>query len=132
MSGEIDHVAVCVRDLERALRMFQVALGLPLDRIEELHDRGIKVAFLGSGTSHLELVAPLREDSEVSGFLRKRGEGLHHVALRVEDIERAVQRAKDLGYEVVGDGVQVGADERKVAFLHPRTAHGVLVELVEA
>ena len=128
---DLDHVAVCVRDLDQALRLFQVALGLPLDRTEDLHDRGIRVAFLGRGSTQLELVAPLRDDSEISGFLEKRGEGLHHVALKVKDLDSALEIAESMGYRVVGEGPQEGAGSRRVAFLHPKTAHGVLVELVE-
>lgn len=132
MSPVLDHVAICVRDLERALALFQVTLGLPLERIEILEERGIRVAFLDAGGCHLELLEPLRDDSEVSGFLAKRGEGLHHVALRVADLDAALRRAQEGGYRLVGSGPSVGAGSRRVAFLHPKSAHGVLIELVEA
>jgi methylmalonyl-CoA/ethylmalonyl-CoA epimerase len=124
------HVAVVVRDLEAALRVYRDALALPLDRVEELPDRGLRVAFLAlGGGAHLELIQPLRDDSEVSAFLAKRGEGLHHIALAVDDLASALDGVSEAGLSPLPGAGRPGAGGHPVAFLHPRSTNGVLVEL---
>lgn len=132
MSGEVrlDHVAVAVRDLQAALRALQ-ALGLRCAHVEDVPAEGVRVAFLPAGEAALELLEPTSEAGPVARFLSSRGEGLHHVAVRVSDLDAALARAAAAGVQVIPPGPRAGARGARVAFLHPKTACGVLVELVE-
>lgn len=131
VTTSLHHVAVVVRDLDQALAIYQNGLGLELDRIEDLPDRGVRVAFLRAGGTKIELVQPVRENSEVSEFLARRGEGLHHVAFRTFALEDAVRACSAAGAKPVGGDARRGAGGTRVAFLHPKTTGGVLIELVE-
>jgi len=126
----LDHVAIVVRDLDRAVALYRDWIGLALERVEDLPERGVRVAFLRAGASRIELVQPIRDDSEVSAFLERRGEGLHHVAFQVPDLARVLS---DLGRAgmLVEQEARAGADGTRVAFLHPKRTGGVLIELVE-
>lgn len=122
-------MAVVVRDLDRAVRLYRDGLGLHLEHIEDLPERGVRVAFFRAGGTRIEVVQPLRDDSEVSAFLARRGEGLHHLAFRPPDVERTVEASREAGATVVGDGGP-GAGGTRVVFLHPKSTAGVLIELV--
>lgn len=132
----IDHIGVAVTDLAAATELYGTTLGFEITGGETLADRGIEVCFVATGdeTSRIELLGATREDSEISGFLAKRGEGIHHICLRVTDIEAAVREMTSRGARVVGSdsgsGIQVGAHDTRVAFLHPKSTSGVLIELV--
>jgi methylmalonyl-CoA/ethylmalonyl-CoA epimerase len=127
----IDHLGIVVKDLEAAARTYGETLGFTVEGGEELPARGLAVRFVDAGNSRLELIAPTRGDSEVSGFLDKRGEGLHHVCLRVDDLEAALRDLEARGARLIDATPKAGAHGTKVAFLHPKGAHGVLIELVE-
>lgn len=127
----IDHLGVVVANLERAVETYDKQLGFPVTGGEELTDRGLAVKFVDFGSSRIELIAPTREDSEVSGFLAKRGEGLHHVCVRVADIDRVLADMKARGARLINESAQRGAGGSRVAFIHPKGTHGVLIELVE-
>ncbi len=127
----LDHLAVCIRDLEAALRVWRDGLGLEVVGIEDLPDRQVRVAMLRIGDTRIELVQPLSDASEVSRFLARHGEGLHHVAFAVEDVDGALAAATASGAVALPGAGQAGAGGTRVAFLHPRSANGVLVELVE-
>jgi methylmalonyl-CoA epimerase len=126
----LDHVAVAVRDLARALETFG-ALGLPCEGVEDVPTEHVRTAFLSAGEVAVELVEPTSDLGAVARFLASRGEGVHHVALRVPNLEAALQQASAVGLAVVPPGPRPGARGSRVAFLHPRSTHGVLVELVE-
>ncbi len=127
----LDHLAVCIRDLEAALRVWRDGLGLEVVGFEDLPDRQVRVAMLRIGDTRIELVQPLSDASEVSRFLARHGEGLHHVAFAVEDVDGALAAATASGAVALPGAGQAGAGGTRVAFLHPRSANGVLVELVE-
>ncbi len=127
----IDHVAVVVEDLEAALEFWQDALGLKLDHVEELADQDAVVAFLPAGDSEVELVRPISEESGIARFLAKRGPGVHHLCFEVDDIEAALGRLQRKRIRLVHDEPLTGSDGRRFAFIHPESAHGVLVELYE-
>ena len=127
----IDHVAIAVNELEPALRFWSEALGLVPQRIEQVAAERVRVAFLPVGDTTIELVEPLAADSPVSSFLAKRGGGLHHLTLAVRDLDTALDRVRERGIEILGGGARSGAASSRVAFLHPRSTGGVLVELVE-
>jgi methylmalonyl-CoA epimerase len=124
----LDHIAIATPDLEASLRFFEAALGIRCDHVEELPDRGIRVAFLPIGDTRIELVAPLHEKSEVSAFLEKRGGGLHHLAFRVDDVDADIAALEADGVRIAQDPAS-GAHGCRVAFVHPKATQGVLVEL---
>lgn len=130
-ADRIDHIGIVVRSIEEKLGFYRSFLGLELDGIEELPERGLKVAFLKVGDTRIELLESTKSDSEISGFLEKRGEGIHHIAYHVDDIVEAIKKASSMGYRPLSKEPAVGAGGVKVAFLHPKTTGGILVELVE-
>jgi methylmalonyl-CoA/ethylmalonyl-CoA epimerase len=126
--AKLDHIAIATDDLEGSLAFYRDQLGLECTHIEDLEDRGIRVAFLTVGASRIELVAPLREDSEVSGFLKKRGGGIHHLAFSTPSVDEDVAGLKESGVRMAQDPAP-GAHGCRVAFIHPKAAGGVLLEL---
>jgi methylmalonyl-CoA/ethylmalonyl-CoA epimerase len=127
---KIDHLAIVVHNIEEALQIYEGALGLELTDVEEVPEQAVRIAFLPVGESEIELVEPLSTGSGVAKFLEKRGEGLHHVCFEVEDIEAALQDLADKGIRPINQQPRQGAHGR-VAFLHPKSTHGVLIELIE-
>ncbi|GAB6188278.1 methylmalonyl-CoA epimerase [Marinitoga arctica] len=128
---KIDHIGIAVNSIENALKLYKGLLGLEITGEEILKDRGLKVAFIEIGDTRIELLQPLNENSEISGFLTKKGEGIHHIAYEVKDTKEMIEKAKDLGLKPLSDEPKLGAHNTKVVFLHPKTTNGVLVELVE-
>ncbi len=130
MIKKIDHIAIVVRSIEEALKAYQEALGLKLIDIKEMSEDAVRVAFLPVDESEIELVEPLTADSGVAKFLEKRGEGLHHICLEVNDIEATLQELRTRGVRLIDEEPRQGAHGR-IAFLHPKSTHGVLIELIE-
>lgn len=127
---KIDHIGIVVRDIQEALQVYESALGLPLDEVVEVPDQHVRVAFLPVGDTNVELVQPTSGDTGTARFLEKRGEGVHHICLEVDDIVTALDRLKDQGVPLIDEVPRRGA-HGLVAFIHPKGAHGVLIELVE-
>jgi methylmalonyl-CoA/ethylmalonyl-CoA epimerase len=127
----IDHIAVIVPDIDEALAFWRDALGLPLSHVEEVPEQESVVALLTPGDSKVELVEPTTETSGVARYVAKHGPGMHHICFEVEDIEGTVARLKEKGVQLINDEPTVGAGGKKVAFIHPKSAGGVLVELYE-
>lgn len=127
---KIDHIGVAVRSIEKALGPF-AALGLAPTVREELPHRGVRVACLPVGETRIELVEPLGPDAAVAKFLDKRGEGLHHIALAVADIDVALGELKAAGVRLIDETPKSGMGGRRIAFVHPEGMSGVMVELVE-
>ena len=127
---KIDHIGIVVRDIREALQVYETALGLPLDEVAEVPDQKVQVAFLPIGESKLELVQPTSNDTGIARYLANRGEGIHHLCIEVEDIEAALAQLKDHDVPLIDETPRQGAHGR-VAFVHPKSAHGVLIELVE-
>lgn len=128
---KVAHIGIAVENLTDALQVWQDQLGVEVEAVKKLADRGLHIAFLPVGESYIELIAPLRADSEVSKFLEKRGPGVHHICFGVGDINESLRRYRDKGIRVVQDEPQLGAEGFPVAFLHPKSTLGVLVELLE-
>ncbi|MBC7339837.1 MAG: methylmalonyl-CoA epimerase [Firmicutes bacterium] len=128
---KVHHIGIAVRNLEEALATYR-ALGLQAGGQEEVPGQGVRLAFLPAGEARLELLEPLRPDSAVGRFLESRGEGVHHLCLEVDDIEAALERARQAGIRLVDERPREGAHGARVAFLHPRSLHGVLLELWQA
>ena len=127
---KIDHIGIVVQDLEAALKVYQTGLGLPLAEIADVPDQQVKVAFMPVGESNVELVQPTSDDTGIARFLDKRGEGIHHICIEVDAIEDALEKLKAHGVPLIDEEPRPGAHGR-VAFVHPKGTHGVLIELVE-
>jgi methylmalonyl-CoA/ethylmalonyl-CoA epimerase len=127
----IDHIAVLVEDLDTPLKFWQEALGLELTHVKDLPAEMAQIAFLPTGGSEIELVKPTTLDSGLGRFLEKRGPGMHHICLEVDDILGMLAQLKEKGIQLINEEPKVGADGRKYAFVHPKSANGVMVELYE-
>ena len=128
---KIDHIGIATKQLEEGLAVWRDALGLKLDATEEIAEQGVRVAMLEVGDTHIELLEPLRADSPVGRFLEKRGPGIHHIAVEVSDINAALAELKNKGARLIDETPRVGAGGCLVAFVHPSTTNGVLLELVQ-
>ena len=127
----INHISLLVNDLEGPLSFWRDGLGLDVAHIHDLKDEQALVAFIPAGDSEIELVKPTTDDSGLARFLEKRGPGMHHICLEVDDIVGMLAQLRLKGIEVINETPKVGNDGRKYAFIHPKSAHGVLVELYE-
>ncbi len=127
---KINHVAIVVKDIDESLKFWATALGLELHHVEDVPSQASKVAFIPVGESEIELVQPTTEDSGMAAYLEKRGEGMHHLCIEVDDIEAKMQALREAGIRLINDAPQV-LPGRKMAFIHPKSASGVLVELYE-
>lgn len=128
---KIDHIGIATQRIEDAAAVWRDALGLELDASEEIVSQGVKVAMFAVGESHIELLEPLVPNSPVGKFLEKRGPGIHHIAVRVEDIRASLAKLKAKGLRLIDEVPRVGAGGCLVAFIHPATTNGVLLELVQ-
>jgi len=128
---KIEHIGIATRGLDEALVFWRDALGLEVSETEEVAEQKVRVAMLPLGESRVELLEPTSESSPVAKFLEKRGAGIHHIAVRVEDIRAALGRLKEQGARLIDESPRVGAGGCLVAFVHPASAGGVLLELVE-
>lgn len=128
---KVDHIGIAINGLDEALAVWRDALGLVVEHTEEVAEQGVRVTMLPLGESHIELLQPLTENSPVGKFLEKRGPGIHHIAVRVPDIEAALAQLKEKGTRLIDEKPRVGARGCLVAFVHPSSANGVLLELVQ-
>ena len=131
MIKKINHIAVVVPDLKDSLNFWVNALGLEMSHQEHVASQGVDVAFLPVGDSKIELLQPTDDESGVARYLEKRGPGMHHVCFEVDDIEATLSRLKAAEVELINEVPILGSDGRKFAFIHPKSANGVLVELYE-
>jgi len=127
----IDHLAIVVDDLEKALKFWRDGLGLEVSRVEDVPEQGAEVTFLTIGDQNVELVKPTDDESGMSSFLQKRGPGMHHIALEVEDLQDSLNHLGAAGFRLIHEVPVVGAVGRRIAFIHPESTHGVLVELYQ-
>jgi methylmalonyl-CoA epimerase len=129
--GRIHHVAVVVRSIDDSLGLYRDLLGMPVEAVTDIPSDRVRIAFLGVGESRVELVEPTDDTTGVARFLAKQGEGFHHVCFEVSNLSEELTRLAIEGIELIDSAPRRGA-EGPVAFLHPRSCHGVLVELIEA
>jgi methylmalonyl-CoA/ethylmalonyl-CoA epimerase len=127
----IDHIAVLVDDLEKTLSFWRDALGMEMSHIEDVPAEKSMVAFLPLGGSEVELVKPTSDDSGLARYLEKRGPGMHHICLEVDDIQGMLNRLKEAGVQLINETPVTGSGGKKYAFVHPKSANGVMVELYE-
>jgi methylmalonyl-CoA/ethylmalonyl-CoA epimerase len=128
---KIDHIGIATRHLDEALTLWRDTLGLKVTSTEDVTEQGVRVAMLPVGESQIELLEPLTPNSPVGKFLEKRGPGIHHVALRVTNIQAALVQLKENGTRLIDETPRAGAGGCLVAFIHPSSANGVLLELVQ-
>lgn len=129
MIKRIDHIGIVVNDIGEALIVYQQALGLTLAEIQDRPDQAVRIAFLPTGESGIELIQPVTSDSDVAKFLQRRGEGIHHICLEVGDIENALTDLRQKGLQLIDEMPRVSPEGDRFAFIHPKGAHGVLIEL---
>ena len=127
---KLDHIGIAVRSIDAATAIYR-ALGADVQHVEDVPSQGVKTAFLSVGEANLELLEPLSEQSTVAKFIEKRGEGIHHICLRVDDIEAHLARLKAAGFRLINESPVPGAHGCRVAFLHPAAGNGILIELSE-
>lgn len=131
MIGKIDHVALAVSDLEAAIELYRSTWGLVLQHREVVEDQGVEEAMLSAGDSQIQLMRPLGPNTVIGKFISRRGEGLHHIAYEVEDVEAALSHLKAQGMSLIDEEARPGGSGCRIAFVHPTGNHGLLVELVE-
>lgn len=131
MLDAIDHIGIAVEDLEAVLAVYRDSLGLPLVHRETVTEQGVEAALLDVGDAHVELLKPLGPETTVGRFLSRRGPGLHHVAYRVADIERALSELREAGIRLIDERARTGIRGSRVAFVHPGATGGVLTEIVQ-
>lgn len=128
---KIEHIGIAVKNLEDSNILFAKLLGAPHYKMEEVASEGVKTSFFKSGPNKIELLEATNEDSPIAKFLEKKGEGVHHIAFAVDDIVSEINRLKEEGFTVLNEIPKKGADNKLVAFLHPKGTNGVLVELCQ-
>lgn len=128
---KIEHIGIAVSDLEVSNLVFEKLFGAPAYKSEEVESEGVKTSFFKNGPNKIELLAATHPDSPIAKFLAKKGEGIHHIAFDVEDIVSEIERLKKEGFVVLNEIPKKGADNKLVAFLHPKSTNGVLIELCQ-
>ena len=129
---KISHLGIATKGIDEALKFWQDALGLENVHTETVEEQKVRVAMLPIGETNIELLEPTSDDSPIQKFLEKRGSGIHHIAVEVENIENALAKLKAQGMRLIDEKPRVGAEDCLVAFVHPSSANGVLLELVQS
>jgi len=127
----VSHVGIAVRDLDSAIKSYEILTGAQNPAIENVESEKVKVAMFSSGGGRIELLAATSEDSPIAKFINNRGEGLHHICIYVDDIESKLRELKEAGIKVIDETYRRGAEGKKIAFVHPQNLNGVLIELEE-
>lgn len=131
MMNKIEHIGIAVSNLEEAIKTYEQLLGTPCYKQEEVRSEGVKTAFFQVGESKIELLEATTETSPIASFIAKKGQGIHHISFDVTDIEASMAELKDQGFQLLNEQPKSGADNKLVAFLHPKSSNGVLVELCQ-
>ena len=128
---KIEHLGIAVKELSQSIPLFEQLLNTPCYKTEVVDTEGVNTAFFQAGDSKIELLEATKPDSPISKFIVKKGEGIHHIAFEVENIEAEMKRLSALGFELLSEKPRNGADNKLVCFLHPKTTNGVLIELCQ-
>jgi methylmalonyl-CoA/ethylmalonyl-CoA epimerase len=129
--NKIEHIGIAVKNLEASNQLFEKLLGVSNYKMEDVLSEGVKTSFFKSGPNKIELLEAKNEDSPIAKYIEKKGEGIHHIAFEVDDIVSEIERLKKEGFTILNETPKKGADNKLVAFIHPKTANGVLVELCQ-
>ncbi|SFM90703.1 methylmalonyl-CoA epimerase [Thermodesulforhabdus norvegica] len=128
---KIDHIGVAVKNIEEVRRLYEDVLGIPFEGMETVAEQKVTTAFFPVGDSEIELLQSTDPDGPVAKFIEKRGEGIQHIAFQVENLEEALEELKQKGVKLIDEKPRIGAGGAKIAFLHPKSTYGVLIELCE-
>lgn len=131
MIDSIDHIGIAVKDLDEAIRVYRDVLGFRLEGVHTFNERMLKIAFFSMGESRIELLQPLSPDGTVAKFLATRGEGIQHMAVKVKNVEATIEEFKGKAVVLIDEKPRLGVGGNKIAFVHPKSTRGVLLELVE-
>ena len=131
MTEKIDHIGIAVRDLQEGVKDYGEILGLELEVIEEIKEQKVRVAILPVDNVNIELLESTHPEGPIARFIERKGEGFHHIAYRVKDIGKEIERLRGMGIKLIDQEPRSGAHGSKIAFIHPRSMGGILVELVE-
>lgn len=131
MMNKIEHIGIAVKDISASNELFSKLFGEPHYKVEEVKSEGVKTSFFKIGNNKIELLEATKADSPIAKFIEKKGEGIHHIAFDVDNIEEEIKRLKNEGFVVLNEQPKKGADNKLVAFLHPKTTNGVLIELCQ-
>ncbi len=128
---KLEHIGIAVKNLEEANALFARLLGRNHYKIEEVESEGVRTSFFELGGIKIELLEATRPDSPIAKFIEKKGEGIHHLAFEVQEIDKTLKQYRDNGFELINQQAKAGADNKQIAFLHPKSTQGVLVELCQ-
>ena len=128
---KIEHIGIAVKDIDASNNLFASLFGKEHYKIEDVESEGVKTSFFECGPNKIELLQATNEDSPIAKFIEKKGEGIHHIAFAVEDIESEIARLTDEGFKMIHEKPKKGADNKLIAFLHPKSTNGVLIELCQ-
>jgi methylmalonyl-CoA/ethylmalonyl-CoA epimerase len=131
MVKKIEHIGIAVKNLEQAIQTFEKLLGTKCYKIEEVEDQKVKTAFLKVGETKIELLEATSQDSPIAKFLEKRGEGIHHIAFEVQNLENKLLELRELNFQLIDEKPKIGAEEFLIAFVHPKSVNGVLIEFCQ-
>ena len=129
--NKIEHIGIAVKDIKASNKLFEKLLGVPHYKIEDVESEGVKTSFFKVGNNKIELLEATHKNSPIAKFISKKGEGVHHIAFEVNDIEKEIVRLKREGFVVINKKPKKGADNKNVMFLHPKSTNGVLIELCQ-
>ena len=129
MGQKLDHIGIAVRDAEASLRLYRDILGLAVEGVETVAEQGVRATMLALGDTHIELLEPTGPDTPVGKFIASRGEGIHHICVQVKDVKEALAAAKAAGLRLIDETPRIGVGGKLIAFLHPKSTGGVLIEL---
>jgi methylmalonyl-CoA/ethylmalonyl-CoA epimerase len=129
--NKIEHIGIAVKDIEKSNKIFAALFGKPHYKTEEVKSEGVSTSFFKSGPNKIELLEATKPESAIAKFIEKNGEGIHHIAFAVDDIVAEIARLKKEGFRVINETPKKGADNKMVAFLHPKATNGVLIELCQ-
>lgn len=128
---KLEHIGIAVKDLKASNELFKTLFNTPHYKIEEVESEGVKTSFFQTGESKIELLEATNPDSPIAKFIEKKGEGIHHLAFEVKDIDAEIKRLIEAGYQLINETAKNGADNKRIAFLHPKSTNGVLIELCQ-
>lgn len=128
---KLEHIGIAVKNIEASNELFEALFNSPHYKIEEVESEGVKTSFFQVGESKIELLEATSDDSAIAKFINKKGEGIHHLAFEVKDIDFEINRLSELGFQLIHQSPKDGADNKRIAFLHPKSTNGVLVELCQ-
>ena len=131
MVEKIEHIGIAVKNLTEANQVYEKLLGVAPYKIESVESEGVSTSFFRIGESKIELLEASHPESPIAKFIEKKGEGIHHIAFAVKDIEQEIERLQKEGFEIINEEPKIGADKQRICFLHPKSSHGVLIELCQ-